>query len=111
MNKAVLCLILCVIILSTLLGVAINEEQQETWNHFWGITAQKPAAQDAIPYGRIPSDEYDSVAAQKAVIENIKYTYFPIYDELMKYELKGRPFKGPYGETQFEFALRKYNDL
>lgn len=104
MNKIILFLILSVILLFALFGHRMNEEY---WNHFWGIRSESSPEEEQILYRTSQSNRYNSAAIRKAATAPIKNNYFSVNDRLIQYELRRSPFKGPHGESQYEFLLRK----
>jgi hypothetical protein len=107
MNRIILFLILSLIILFVLFGHRMNEGQQGYRNHFWGIKTESWPGEKQITYGASSRNKYNSASLRRAITTPIKNNNLAVYDKFMQYELKRSPFKGPHGESQYEFLLRK----
>ncbi len=72
-----------------------NEAQMQARNHFWAIKEKTPQEQN----------QDQNKITQKRIIEND--ASLGMYD-IKLYRLQKKPFGGPFGETQFEYVLRRW---
>jgi len=91
-------IIFSILILLFLVIFPINEAQRQIWNHFWAIG-------EGISGEGQQQIQQQYTAVQNPVINNNYYA--TMYDPKL-YKLEKKPFGGPFGETEFEYVLRRW---
>lgn len=85
-----------------LLGILPRSEQQQSaWNRFWAIRPQSAQEENQSRY-RETRRQYTTT--QLPLVDN---TFNPSTSNPALYKLEKKPFGGPFGETQFEYMLRR----
>lgn len=81
-----------------------NETQQEAWNHFWAI---KPDTSKEEIQARQEERQQQYNSVQQPISSNNLNNHATM-DDILLYRLQKKAFGGPFGETQFEYILRRW---
>jgi hypothetical protein len=99
--KALLFIILALFLLTFM---PMSEAQKGAWNHFWAI---KPDTSNEEVQAREVERQQQYNSIQQPISNNNLNNYAAM-DDILLYKLQKKPFGGPFGETQFEYVLRRW---
>ena len=91
-----------ILILLFLAILPMNERQRQVWNHFWAIRENTSGEENQARQEQVRQQH---TVVQRPLTNNNYYT--AMYDPKL-YRLQKKPFGGPFGETQFEYMLRRW---
>lgn len=81
----------------------MNEAQRQAWNHFWAIRSD--ASQEEKQTREEQTQQQYNVVQRPLTNDNFNHTSM---DDLKLYRLQKKALGGPFGETQFEYMLRRW---